>query len=408
MNVLWDVSLGLAASQPPQAQKPFSNRRLRLALMGAIATAGLAAAAPASAITIVVNDLRSARSDAPLSRTPDAVQSFRIAANYWEKVLTNDATINLNVGFGDYRDQFIIAGAEVRHKVMPIADYYAALATTGDSALDAMAVANLSPLSATGSVDVLVPGYLSDGLGIDSRGTRTAPDGLPISTTMAATTANAKALGATFSGNVDAEIRFSNRVRFDFDPSNGVGGFDFIGTAIHEIGHALGFVSGVDFLDFAEGIGGSIRVDENAWGQGLDIFRYSAPGQLDWRPRMPAYFSLDGGVTPFSGGLFPTGSSQASHWKPSDLPNPCANPLGVMDPLPCGGSVTVTALDLAAFDAIGWNLNFDVLADPGYNKTTAQIYREFFAVPEPSAWMTLILGFGLVGGVMRRRATTAA
>jgi hypothetical protein len=65
----------------------------------------------------------------------------------------------------------------------------------------------------------------------------------------------------------------------------------------------------------------------------------------------------------------------------------------------------VTALDLAAYDAMGWNIAFDVLAKPDYLATSAAIYAAFAppAVPEPASWLTMILGFGLTGGVLRHR-----
>jgi hypothetical protein len=72
-----------------------------------------------------------------------------------------------------------------------------------------------------------------------------------------------------------------------------------------------------------------------------------------------------------------------------------------MNPYICGGKEdAVEALDLAFFDAIGWNVNVDVLANPGYTFTTG---AAFGLVPEPSTWAMIIGGFGMVGGAMRRR-----
>ena len=48
-------------------------------------------------------------------------------------------------------------------------------------------------------------------------------------------------------------------------------------------------------------------------------------------------------------------------------------------------------------------MNFDVLGSPNYRYTTAQAYRQFaVAVPEPTTWLTMIFGFALVGGALRR------
>src|SRR5436190_132004 len=269
---------------------------LRSALLGAAAAAAISA--PAGAVTIVLHDIGGVTGTA-------AELGFSVAARYWESVLTNNATIELNVGYGGLPPGVLGSTGANLATFVPIADYYGALAGTQTSALDAMAVANLSPLSATGSVSVLVPGYTSPGLGIDvGAPSRIAPDNMEISNTMALTTANLRAFGVDLGPDViDGEIQFSNTFAFDFNPRNGIaaGSYDFIGVAIHEIGHALGFVSAADDFDYYDGYTGP--VDDSWWGYGLDMFRYSGPGQLDWRPNQPSYFSIDGGATPFDFGL---------------------------------------------------------------------------------------------------------
>ncbi|HWI86755.1 MAG TPA: NF038122 family metalloprotease, partial [Sphingomonas sp.] len=130
---------------------------------------------------------------------------------------------------------------------------------------------------------------------------------------------------------------------------------------------------------------------------------------LDFTPGTASYFSVDGGLTALFGNKFSTGSfngdgRQASHWKDAIG---CSGQLGIMDPTFCYGQMgDVTALDLAAFDAIGWNLQRDVILNPAYHRTTAQIYASF--VPEPASWAMMLGGFGLVGGALRRRRTSVA
>ena len=192
--------------------------------------------------------------------------------------------------------------------------------------------------------------------------------------------ANARALGFIGNGDTgqDASITFSNSFTWDFDPTNGItaGAFDFVGVATHEIGHALGFDSGVDIVDIVSGPNGPARNDDlndAAPGIGsldpyrvfsvLDLYRYSAPGVRNLAYGGAPYMSIDGGVTPLSAApiaLFSTGSfngdgRQASHWKDN-------LGIGIMDPTFASGELGVlTPLDIRAFDVIGW----DPVPEPG-------------------------------------------
>ncbi len=196
------------------------------------------------------------------------------------------------------------------------------------------------------------------------------------------TNANAKALGYTPSGSTipgfcpvacDGFILFSNGFTWDLDRSNGIsaGAFDFVGLAIHEIGHALGFVSGVDALDTAASPGpdgsSSSFTSTTPLVTPLDMFRCSTASgvnnentTLDFTAGTAVKnFSLNNCATTL--GQFATGSNrgdgnQASHWK--DFMG-----LGIMDPTAAPGELlAVTPLDMLAFDAIGWDL---AVPEPG-------------------------------------------
>lgn len=86
----------------------------------------------------------------------------------------------------------------------------------------------------------------------------TLPAGINLGSDLLLTKANGKALGFTgldlAFGVSDATITFNSTFAFDYDRGNGItpGTIDFESVALHEIGHALGFISSVDDVDYAK------------------------------------------------------------------------------------------------------------------------------------------------------------
>lgn len=157
---------------------------------------------------------------------------------------------------------------------------------------------------------------------------------------------------------------------WDYDASrsgSGADGIDFLSVAMHEIGHVLGFVSGIDddgwleVLTKAEREEKELKDDAFKFASPLDLFRYSdsdmAVGKIDLSTGGNPYFSIDGGDTSladFSSGEYTDRDGdgyQASHWKNG-------SGSGVMNPiLRSGERKDISSLDLMAMDVIGWDIN---------------------------------------------------
>ena len=139
--------------------------------------------------------------------------------------------------------------------------------------------------------------------------------------------------------------------------------------ALHEIGHVLGFVSGIDgILNLETLYSGETEIDNFTV---LDLFRFSSnsasvensDGEVsDVSIGGDAYFSVDGGETNL--GDFSTGQQtalggdgfQASHWKR------LKNAMGIMDPtLAFKERLSLSLLDLQAMDAVGWDIDYSRL-----------------------------------------------
>ena len=379
----------------------------RALVLGVVATSLSAGSANAGTIINLI-DLGGVKGS-------QAEQGFNIAAGYWSSILTNNVTINLGVSFAAL-DPGVIGSTGSRRVDFSVANWENLVnASKSGSTLDQNAVL---PTLVNGGFSGLTTGV--DASGNNDTNALAPVNGKTASKILYSNSSVVKAVGGLLPGNPetrDGNVTFSSNFGFDFDPTDGIddGTFDFIGVAIHEIGHALGFVSGVDFLDvFGKPNGpgaGQLGYDLNDTSifSALDLFRYSSPGVINLAAGgQDTYFSLDGGLTALFGNKFATGrfngdGDQASHWKDASGANRCGPQLGIMDPTFCFGQMgVVTGLDLAAYDAMGWNLSVDALKYQ--DKSTADIFRDanVGAVPEPSVWAMLIAGFGMIGSQMRR------
>jgi hypothetical protein len=295
---------------------------------------------PVSALVININ------AAASLQGNTSALDAFNRAADQWEAIFTDDITVTidadlLNLGASNIIAQagsvFLNAGFDVIRDVM--------VADASDEADDL--VVSLLPTAAQFSAVI--------------------PVGFDLSGNIAATKANLKAMGFTGLdaqfGTTDATIEFNSQFAFDFDNSNGVGAglTDFETVAIHEIGHALGFVSVVDVIDQAINQGASGNVSINP----LDLFRFSnATGNPETAteftdfarnlvPGNDVFFDDLFTELALSEGVFNGDGRQASHWKDNNL---TGSLIGVMDPTLGSQQVfAITDADIRALDVIGWD-----------------------------------------------------
>lgn len=344
----------------------------------------------------------------PEAGTPQpAIDGFNAAGALWSNLFNDNVTVNIGVGF-----KALPAGtlgeSSTTTQSYSYSQVYSALSRDRTSADDNTAV---NSLANGASFPVLINRTANNPNGSGSATPYLDNNGDANNSTIAPSTANAKALGLRDNSGTDANIAFNTAFTWDFNRGDGIAGgaFDFVGVAAHEIGHALGFNSGVDILDGNSTNGRAYSDSTFAQASPLDLFRYSLEsknaGAIDFTADTRSkYLSIDRGNTKIAdlstGANFGDGS-QASHW----LDNAG---LGILSPkLAAGSLLQISDNDRRALDVMGWNL-------AGNNPSNAQQLLALNAnntftgyadasVPEPSGMLGLLLSGGCVVRLMRKR-----
>ncbi|MCE5278931.1 MAG: NF038122 family metalloprotease [Planctomycetaceae bacterium] len=277
-----------------------------------------------------------------LDSNPAARAAFDQAAANWSALLKDPITVNIHVNLTSLGGTLAVTNS-IWHldDYSSIRDLVSANAGEVNNAREAALLPAL-PTSAEFSA-ILPVGWSVGGMSV--------------------TLANYHALGGTLDqGKLAGAVALSSDIAWDYNPADGIGAaqFDFVGLAMRQIGHVLGFMSDLDYIDAY-----LAYTPDYTMPTPLDLFRFAAADAgsptFDFTsaaryltPGGSQVFYYGDGVAALSTGYYNGDGAPASLWEAGDMSN-------LMEPAVAAGQrMTISQQDLIAMDLIGW----DVVPEP--------------------------------------------
>ncbi|MDW8256429.1 MAG: NF038122 family metalloprotease, partial [Acidobacteriota bacterium] len=292
-----------------------------------------------------------------LEQFPQAKAAFLRAAQTWERLIQSPITVVIDVDFGPTRFGRPFSPRTIGSAITQ------EVGGSVYSGVRSQLLAGASSASETTIYTALPQGQVPTDLGATER--ILAPSAVFRALGLINPVADPDGERSRFGD--PPSIGFNSNMPFDFNPNDGIDPdkLDFDATAVHEIGHVLGFTSLVGYRE----LDASSPVAVSVW----DLFRFR-PGVTQATFSTAQRILSSGGeqvffagppALPLSTGR-PDGSggdgNQASHWKDDDL---TGQYIGIMDPTARPGERNeITENDLKALDFFGYRVSAQTQPPP--------------------------------------------